>query len=258
MAEVLRCSQLSCGYHGAPILSDVDLRVEAGEIVCLLGPNGSGKTTLLKTIGKALPKISGEVWLQGEPLSSLSFRSAAQRCAFVPQEEVAAFPFPAEMFVAMGRICRSEGAWETPEDLAAIDRAMRQSGCEHLRGRPVTEMSGGERQRVLIARSLAQETALLILDEPTAHLDVASQVVVAKVLREVASRGVGIVVAVHDLNLAVTIGTRGVLIGGGGVVMDAGLEPVLLSQELDAAYGTNFERLRSADGTLRVHAISSP
>lgn len=254
-SPLLECRAVSCGYAGREVLGNVNLQVESGESVALLGPNGTGKSTLLKTIAKTLAPMSGAIHLSGDPLERLSFGGAARRVAFVPQEEPAHFPFPVREVVALGRIARSTGIFDTEEDQQAATDAMTEADCLHLAARPITELSGGEKQRVLIARALAQQAPLLLLDEPTSHLDVAHQLSVSALVRRRIEQGDGVLTAVHDLNLASSLATRAVLLSGGEVVLDGPVEEVLRSPSLDEVYRVSFQRVE-ADGRLLVVPIA--
>lgn len=244
---LLEAVGLACG-HAAPVLTDVHLTVGAGETVALLGPNGCGKSTLLKTLAGLLPPLGGSIRLGGDNLRGLRVREVARRVASVPQDETAPFAFTVRQVVAMGRLARSHGLLDTPEDAAATEAAMRRADCAHLADRPANETSGGERARALVARALAQDAPLLLLDEPTAHLDAPHQAWAARLVREAAREGRGVVVALHDLNLAAAMADRAVLLARGGVAMAGPADAVLASDRLDAAFGTAFDRLRSPSG----------
>ncbi|RYG24878.1 ABC transporter ATP-binding protein, partial [bacterium] len=153
---LLQVAGLACG-HVAPVLTDVDLAVNGGETVALLGPNGSGKSTLLKTLSGLLPPLGGEIKLGEDRLGNLNAREIARRVASVPQEEAVPFAFTVRQIVGMGRLARSNGLVDTPEDVAATEEAMRRADCGHLAERPADQTSGGERQRSLIARAIAQD-----------------------------------------------------------------------------------------------------
>lgn len=250
--SLLSCRDLACGYSGRPVLSGLEAEVQAGEIIVLLGPNGSGKSTLLKTLGAWLPPISGQVLIGGRSADRLSRAEVAQHLAYVPQEEFPAFPFTARQIVLMGRLARSQGLMDTPEDYAIAERSMARSDCLEFADRPVTELSGGERQRVLIARALASEAKVLLLDEPSSHLDAAHVVGLVELLKQLSGEGCAVVVAVHDLNVASLLGSRALLLGDGRLLHDGGVEDVLTGPSLEGVYGIRFERLRDARGRLRV------
>ena len=253
----LTCSGLRCGYHGRAVLDSVDLELRAGEAVALIGPNGSGKSTLMKTLSGALPPISGTVLVQGDSVFGLDATEIARRIAVVPQEETHSFPFTVEEVVRMGRLARSPGFFDTQEDVVAAESAMAAADCVDLRGRPITELSGGERQRALVARALAQQAPILLLDEPTSHLDVSHQLQMAELVRRLATSAHTIVAALHDLQLAALMADRGILLNNGKVVLEGPIEAVLMDRALDDTYGVEFERARDAQGRLRVLALAS-
>jgi iron complex transport system ATP-binding protein len=251
-APLIECRGASCGYHAKPVLSGVDLTVSAGEIVALLGPNGSGKSTLLKSILGEIRLLSGSISVSGSLISSLSSAQIAQRVALVPQEEAPAFAFTVREAVTLGRLARSKGLGDSEHDVEIATEAMRRTDCLSLADRPITEISGGERQRVLIARALAQDTPVLLLDEPTSHLDPLHQVQVVELTRSLAAEGRAVVAAVHDLNLAAELADQALLLGSDGVLLSAPIEDVLWSEALEKAYAVRFERTRSESGAVIV------
>ncbi len=248
---LLEAVGLACG-HDTPVLTGVDLRVEAGEVVVLLGPNGSGKSTLLNTLAGLLAPLGGCVRLGDDDLKDMKPREVARRIASVPQDEVAPFAFTVRQIVTMGRLARGSGLLDTPEDLAAAEGAIVQADLDALADRRMDQTSGGERGRTLIARALAQEASLLLMDEPTAHLDAHHAAWVVRLMRELAREGRGILLAIHDLNLAAAIADRAVLLTKGRVSMVGAAEAVLVSEALDDSFGTRFERLRTPTGRLVV------
>jgi iron complex transport system ATP-binding protein len=217
--------------------------VRPGEVLGLVGPNGSGKTTLIRAVTGAVRPVSGEVRLLGEDSSRLSQRERALRAAVVPQEPLLPDAFSALEIVLMGRtphlrLLQNEGA----SDLAAAERAMRATGTWEFADRPAGELSGGERQRVVVARALAQEAPLLLLDEPTAHLDLGHQAGVLELVRGVCrEEGRAVLAVVHDLTLAARYCDRLVLLSVGRVAAEGSAEDVLRSGLLTAAYGAPVE-----------------
>jgi iron complex transport system ATP-binding protein len=253
---LLECVDASCGYQGKSVLSAINLTVLAGDSVALLGPNGSGKSTLLRTITRELALVGGKILLGGDPVSSLSAGEIALRVAVVPQEEVPQFAFTVREAVTLGCLVRSRGLFDTSEDTLAATEAMRETDCLYLESRPITELSGGERQRVILARALAQNAPLVLLDEPTAHLDPLHQVAVTGLVRDLARRGRGVVAAIHDLNLVGEMAQSALLIGATGVLMFGPVEDVLRSPALEEAYHVGFDRIETSDGRVFVRALS--
>ncbi len=248
---LLRCKDLACGYPGRSVLTDVSFQLKAGEVVVLLGPNGSGKSTLLKTLLRTIPSLKGSIQIGGTPLQDLSDRELAQRVAFVPQEEIPAFGFQVGAAVAMGRMPLSGGFFDSPEDIQAAQDAMEMTECLALKDRSIQELSGGERQRVLIARALAQGAPILLLDEPSAHLDVAHQLTLIQLTRQLASKGLAVLAAVHDLNLAAAMAGRAILLSKGGIGKDGPINEILADPLLEEVYQVKFARLPTEAG-IRV------
>lgn len=204
-APILEVKDIRCGYDGsADILRSVSLTVEPGAFVGMLGANGSGKTTLLRAVTKVLPLRAGRVALDGQSVADLSYRDLAKTVAVVPQQEEIGFDFTVAEVVAMGRLpFLSSLGFESEADRSAAQRAMELTHIERFADRSVSSLSGGERQRVILARALAQEPKLLVLDEPTSHLDINYQIEILEVvsrLRE--SSGLAVLAILHDVNLA--------------------------------------------------------
>jgi iron complex transport system ATP-binding protein len=228
------------------VLEDVTMSVPRGAIVGLLGPNGSGKTTLLKLLAGTLLPQQGRVSIEGALVSSLSRRELARRIAVVPQETYSTFDFSAVEIVLMGRYPHL-GAFELEgaTDLAIAREALAATGTAALETRPFATLSGGEKQRVVIAGALAQASHVLLLDEPTASLDVGFQLdIVALLVRLNRERGVTMAVSTHDLNLAATLCTELVLLKSGRVIANGPTEDVLNGANIRALYGVEAEVAR--------------
>jgi iron complex transport system ATP-binding protein len=224
--------------RGARVLDGVSLAAGEGEVVGLVGPNGAGKTTLLRVCNGSLAPASGEVRVDGDPLPGLSARETARRVATVPQEPSLGFDFPVREAVAMGRTAHVPRLGRRgPDDRAAVARAMDRAAVTDLADRPVTALSGGERARVSLARALAQETPVLLLDEPTANLDVGHQVRTLSLVRGLADDGRAIVAAVHDLDLAARFCDRLVLLADAAVRATGDPAAVLTPAALADAFG---------------------
>ena len=239
----LSAKMISAGYGGADILHSVSVGVATGEFVGLLGPNGCGKSTLLRVLSGVLRPRSGMVSLEGRGLSEWTATERAQRVAFVPQSETAAFDFSVRDMVLMGRYPhRQKFRGETAQDYALAAQAMADADISHLADRAVTELSGGEHRRVLLARALAQQTPLLLLDEPTAHLDITHQAELLLLARRlIAERGAGVIAALHDLNQAAEYCDRLVLMRGGEIVAKGTPEAVLTPDNLRQVYGAEAQ-----------------
>jgi iron complex transport system ATP-binding protein len=231
---ILELRDVRFGYRrrGRPdreVLRGVSLAVAPGELVALLGPNGSGKTTLLRVALGLLPARSGSVEVDGRPVAAWSRREIAQRIAVLPQLPTVPDGFRVEELVEMGRAPHARSRFgATAEDESAVERALLDADAMDLVGRPVDELSGGERQRVLVAMTLAQEPRLLLLDEPTQHLDLAHQVALLATLDRLRrTRGLAVVAVLHDPALTALAHPRVVLLAQGRVVADGPAAEVL-------------------------------
>ncbi len=202
---MLKVEGLTCGYDSKFLLQDISFEIRDRELLGIIGPNGSGKTTLLKAITKVLKPQKGRIVFEGKEISQMGFKELAQKVAFVPQFSAAGVNMRVEEFVLLGRIPhrRQFQFLETESDEQAAKQAMALAGVLELRERFLSELSGGERQLATIARALAQEPRLLLLDEPTAHLDIGHQVKILDLVRKLNhENGLTIVTVLHDLNLA--------------------------------------------------------
>jgi len=235
------------------ILCDVSLEIGPGEVMGLLGPNGAGKTTLLRVASRVLAADAGRVLLNGREIGQLSRRELARRLAVVPQETSVAFPFSAGELVLMGRAPHlGLLGFESRADVERAREAMARVGIEELAERSVLELSGGERQLVLVARSLAQDPEVLLLDEPTAHLDLRHRLGVLARVREFAARGRSALVVSHDLGLAARHCDRVALLQAGRVAALGTPDEVLTPQALREVFRVEAEVLAAADGALAV------
>jgi iron complex transport system ATP-binding protein len=226
-------------YESFPVLNDISVNLPTGAFIGIIGPNGSGKSTLLKGLAATLAPRTGSVLLDGKEINKWSRRELARQLAVVPQETTAAFDFTAEDVVLMGRSPYLTG-WqaESPEDLQAAAEAMELTGTWDLRHRPITHLSGGERQRVFIARALAQKTPVILLDEPTAHLDINHQVEVLNLLRRLNHQGVTIIIIFHDLNLAAQYCSQMILLHQGKVYACGKVEEIFSTETIRTVYQT--------------------
>ncbi len=238
----LRGSDLSCSYGSTLALQEVSLQLEPGELIGILGPNGSGKSTLLKVLAGVLKPSAGQVELEGRPLPEYQPRELARRLAYVPQQVVLPFAFRCRELVMMGRYARMSGpGLQEGAHLEAVRQAMAATGVEALAERRFSELSGGEAQRVRIAQALAQEGQVMLLDEPTSHLDVAFQLELMGLLSSLAARGQALAVSLHDLNLAALFCKRLVLLKAGKVVAAGTPTEVLTEDKLEQAFAVRLE-----------------
>ena len=248
VATVLEVRGLTVAYttgkRAIVALRDVSLRLAAGELVGLVGPNGSGKTTLIRAVTKTVVPAGGEINLCGDNVTSLSQAEIARRVAVVPQEPLLPEAFTALECVLMGRtphlkLLQNESA----PDFEAARRAMARTNSGELAGRPVGQLSGGERQRVVVARALAQDTPVLLLDEPTAHLDIGHQASVLALMRALCrDEGKAVLAVVHDLTLAAAYCDRLVMLRSNGTVAaEGGASEILRPELLAAVYGAGVD-----------------
>ena len=255
--ELLRAEGLVYRIGRAEILRGVSLRVEPGELLGLIGPNGAGKTTLLRLLLGVLDPSAGAVYLKGLPLSRLKPRERARIASYLGQESSSAFPFPVLDVVLMGRYPHlGRLAREGQADLEKARRALAYVGLAGLEGRFFHELSGGERQLALFARVLAQETELLLLDEPTANLDIRHQDQFFSMALELAREGKAVVACVHNLNVASQYCSRLVLLSRGAMAADGKPEEVLRPEVLDPVFSTRTViTANAATGSLMVGVV---
>lgn len=248
---LLAVEGVSCGYEAGTVADGVSFTLERAQVLCLLGPNGVGKTTLFKAILRLLPLSQGRVCIHGEDVSSWPRRRFAEAVGYVPQAHTPPFPFTVRDVVVMGRISRI-GPFASPgaRDLAVAERVLEQLGAAHLAGSAYTELSGGERQLVLIARALAQEPQILIMDEPTSNLDFGNQLMVLEHVRSLArDMGLGVLMTTHDPNHALVYAGKAAAMGRGGTFRVGPPERVVTREYLRTTYGVASRMIRlTADG----------
>ncbi len=241
---MLRAAEVSFAYGpGQAGLHGVSLDVARGDLVGVIGPNGSGKTTLLRLLGGLLPAASGRITIDGREVARMTRRDLARRIAIVPQETRLSFEYSVLEVVLMGRFPHlGPFELESPEDVTIARDALAATGTLALADRPYPTLSGGEKQRVIIAGALAQATDLMLLDEPTAALDPGYQIEIAALLRRLnAERGVTIVVATHDLNFAAGLCRDLLLLRGGRVLAVGPTGEVLTRESVRALYDVEAE-----------------
>ncbi|WP_067651037.1 heme ABC transporter ATP-binding protein [Nocardia harenae] len=234
-AVTLRARGVTVARGRREVLTTVDFEVATGEVVALVGPNGAGKSTLLAALAGELPASTGAVELDGRPVTAWSALDMARRRAVLPQSHTVGFPFTAREVVAMGRAPWA-GTDRDHDDETAIDAALAAADVTHLAARPFPTLSGGERARVALARVLAQDTATLLLDEPTAALDLGHQEAVLGLARDRARDGAAVVIVVHDLGIAAAYADRVAVLDRGRVAADGAPRAVLTTGLLSAVY----------------------
>ena len=256
---MLEVRDIEAGYGDASILRGVSFHVPPGRMLGVIGLNGCGKTTLLRVISGVLPARRGDVLIEGKPTRGIARRKMAQLMAFVSQDIVVDFSFDVREIVMMGRTPYiSRFGWETRQDLEVVRRAMEFADVADLADRAITDLSGGERQRAFIAMALAQEPRLLLLDEPTTHLDINHQVAIMNIIRELNERrGVTVVMVSHDLNLASEYCDSLLMLHNGVVAKHGAPHEVLTEENIESVYGVKVRMGRNpVSGRPHVMLIS--
>jgi len=235
-----KTEELFCGYSSRTVLENITLEIEEGSILGLIGPNGAGKSTLLNTLARMIKPQKGKIILAGKDLWKISSREAASTMAFTPQDTGNTLPLTINQFVQLGRA--PHRGWLLPltaEDKKVIDDALSKTGLLGLRDRHITELSGGEQQRAALARVLAQEPEILMLDEPTSHLDIKYQTEILEMVADLAhNHRISVIISIHDLNTAALYSDKLALIGKGGIAAYGTPEEVLKEDILSDIYDT--------------------
>ncbi|WP_417392453.1 ABC transporter ATP-binding protein [Gimesia sp.] len=236
----IELENVTCGYTRQDVLKQVSLIIKPGTVLVLLGPNGSGKTTLLRALFQLVEIRKGSVLIEGESLSQMSRKQVAQKLALAPQLESPQWPMTVEETVQLGR--SAHRGWVQPfgvEDTSQVQAALQQTGLTELRQRKITEISGGEWRRTLIARALVQQTNVLCLDEPTTGLDLKYQVEILSLIRNLAhERNLTVILTIHDLNLASSFADQIVLLNKGEIAAIGTGAEVLTEARLTEVYQT--------------------
>lgn len=245
---MIELKNVSTGYARRDVLKDVSLTIQPGKVLALLGPNGCGKSTLLRTIPGLLPALGGEILLDGVPLGNLTSRQIARSIAFLPQSRSVP-SITARRMVLHGRFpYLSYPRRYRREDYAAVDRALKQADAMDLADRPLPELSGGQRQKVYLAMALAQETAAVLMDEPTTYLDVRHQLETLALTRRLAAEGRAVVLVLHDLCLALETADEIAVLSEGRLLKSGTPEEVYQSGVLERVMGVRLDRSAGQSG----------
>ena len=247
----LAATGIHFSYGARRLLTDVGLRLAYGEVVSLLGANGAGKSTLLRILLGFLAPSQGQVTLEGKPLVNITRRQMAQRMAYVPQVHSVHFPYRVSDIVLLGRFPHT-GMTRGPnaQDHQAAERAMQRMGIVQLQDRPYTEISGGERQRVMIARALAQCARILVLDEPVTGLDYGNQIRLLQHLRQLADEGYAVLMTTHHPEHALRAADRIILLESGRISVDGATREVLTPEAVSKLYGIPVAALCDPQGRI--------
>ncbi len=257
MSAKIKVENVIAGYGDSIILNGVSLDLAESEFAGIIGPNGSGKTTLLRTISRSLAPVSGCVKLDSKNIYNINAREYAKKVAVVPQETLIAFDFSVLEVALMGRSPRlGTFSMESSRDVEIALDALSKTGTAHLKDRPINALSGGERQRVLMARALAQEPDVLLLDEPTSHLDISFQFEIMDLVKSLnKERGLTVLAVLHDLNLAAQYCDRLMVMGQGTIQADGLPENVITSENIRKVYSAEVW-VRRHPTTQRPYIIS--
>jgi len=255
---MLKARDISVWFGTRKVIDDVSLELEVGRIMVLLGPNGAGKTTLLRTLNRTVAITTGTIELDGVEVSKLSRREIGRNIAVVAQENETKFPVTVMEFVLAGRFTHGAAfGWESADDIRAAEKALELCDLGEYDGRMMNELSGGERQRVVLARALAAESKVLLLDEPTANLDLAHQALMFRLVRDrCRNAGASAIVITHDLNLASEFADTIMLLKGGTVYASGSSADVLTKENLAEVYDVQvLLDANPASGKVRVTTV---
>ena len=253
---ILEIDDVSFDYAGKPVLDSVNFSVCKGDVIGILGPNGSGKTTLLKIMNRNLAPKSGAVVVEDVDIAKITKREIAQRMAVVPQGSEINFSFTVADIVLMGRMPSLDRfQMESDEDLNIVWEAMRLTSVDHLAERPINQVSGGERQRAIIARALAQKPRIILMDEPTLHLDVNHQLEVLDLVHGLSrEQGLTVIIVSHDLSLVARYCDKMILIHDHGIEAAGKVEDVLTEENMRKVF--NIEAHLDYDDRIGRHVVS--
>jgi len=253
-SHCLHTKELTIGYQDKTLLSNLNLTINKGEMICLIGANGSGKSTLIRTLLGLTPAINGTVFIQDKPLANLNLKELAKHISIVLTNAVPLSNFTVYEMVSLGRTPHTNWLGKlSKEDLSSIKKAMEMVHVTTFANRQVTSLSDGERQRVMVAKALAQDTALIILDEPTAHLDIANRVALLSLLKKVAKEAhKGILLSTHELELAIQIADNIWLLDTKQELLKGAPEDLVLSGVIEEAFKSDAVNFDLNSGSFKI------
>ena len=259
MRPHLEVENLDFAYDSEPILKNISLSIEKGDFIGLIGPNGSGKSTLLKLMGGILNCPDNAIRINEHPINAINKKKLARAITWVPQEHPLVFPYTIQEIVLMGRHPYLPPlSFEGEEDYTIARKAMETTQTLQFSDRYFNEISGGEKQRVMLASAITQEPEVMLLDEPTSALDLKYQVQILNILNQLnEEKNITLILAMHDLNLASRYCRRLILLNDGAIVCDGTPEEVLKKEIIENVYGVNVS-LHNLDGDILVHPITNP
>lgn len=248
MAKMI-VNNLSFAYNGIPVIRDFNLHFKSGELISIVGPNGSGKSTMLKCMNGILCPQEGSILLDDQNISNFRAGQLAKKMAYVPQSESGTFPATVFDTVLLGR--KPHIQWSPGKrDIDVTAEVIEKLNLSDIALKSINKLSGGQRQRVFIARALAQEPEILLLDEPTANLDLKHQLEVLKILKQLSQQGITVVIAIHDLNLALQYSDKFVLLKDGEIFAEGGKE-IISNENIEQLYDIKVKILKD-DGQFFI------
>lgn len=253
LKSILKLEKGSFSYiDGTYVFQNIDFSLNKGEVLCLLGPNGTGKSTLIKCLTKLLPLDNGKILFNGGDMSSLTTEEIARRIGYVPQSHFSAFPYPVKDLVVMGRAPHlNMFSVPSSKDFELAYHSMETVGISHLADRPCTELSGGEQRLVLIARVLTQQPDILLLDEPTSHLDIGNQIRLLRLVNNLAKTGLSIIMSTHFPDHAFISSQKVALMKEGKLIGVGEPDNTVTEQNLKKVYGIDVKIKSIDDGINR-------
>ena len=252
--SILTTQAINFSYNQDTVLHSISMNVSPGEFIGVIGPNGSGKSTLLKLLGGVLKPDSGQLYLKGKNYLDYQQKQLAQSITWVPQEHPMVFPFKVSEIVLMGRHpYLSAFTFEGEEDIEIARSAMERTQTIRFAQRNFNEISGGEKQRVVIAAAIAQEPKLMILDEPTSALDIKYQIQILNILKQLnEDKNMTVILAMHDLHLAAKFCSRLILLEDGKIFQDGKTKEVLQKEHIEKVYGVKVHLIHDQNGNIMI------